>query len=158
MEKTPYEELAQVKKEYEEKSSILEQSYFSAVRKTYFQLPEPQRKEFLDKLEGLLLEFSEVIKKDIEEKDRKDTIESYKEITKRFDIPLEQLNLSKRTSNILYHSNIFDMRTLVEKTEHELTRYRGMGRVSLGEIHEKLSEIGLALGMNLEKYLGKQNL
>ena len=62
-----------------------------------------------------------------------------------FEIPL-----SVRIHNCLKSRNIETVRDLVGKTEEELFLYKGLGQGSMREIKEKLADIGLWLGMDLD--------
>ena len=62
-----------------------------------------------------------------------------------FEIPF-----SVRIRNCLKSRNIETVRDLVSKMEKELLQYKGLGRGSLREIKEKLADIGLWLGMDLD--------
>ena len=60
-------------------------------------------------------------------------------------IPIDELQLSVRSSNVLYHHNITDLYILTNMTRRQLSSLRNLGRKSLREIEEKLAEIGLGL-------------
>ena len=61
--------------------------------------------------------------------------------------PVEELELSVRSSNCLKNANIRTIGDLTRKTEEEIAKTRNFGKKSLLEIKEKLSEWNLALGM-----------
>lgn len=61
--------------------------------------------------------------------------------------PVEELELSVRSSNCLKNANIRTIGELIRKTEDELTKTRNFGKKSLQEIKEKLKESGLNLGI-----------
>ncbi|MEI6537767.1 MAG: DNA-directed RNA polymerase subunit alpha C-terminal domain-containing protein, partial [Verrucomicrobiaceae bacterium] len=61
--------------------------------------------------------------------------------------------LSVRAANCLNNANITSVGQLAMKTEAEMLRYRNFGKKSLTEIREKLSELGLTLGMKLDPTL-----
>ncbi|MCQ2248928.1 MAG: DNA-directed RNA polymerase subunit alpha [Treponema sp.] len=84
--------------------------------------------------------------------------EKVKEFLKR---PVEELELTVRSSNCLKNANIKNIGELTRKTEDELTKTRNFGKKSLEEIKTKLADLGLALGMTdfshlKDVYLGKQ--
>lgn len=58
---------------------------------------------------------------------------------------IEELELSKRSSNALKRAGINTVEELREKTEDDLMKYRNLGKKSLAEINEKLEEIGISL-------------
>ena len=64
--------------------------------------------------------------------------------------PVSELELSVRSANCLQNANIKYIYELVSKTEGEMLKYRNFGKKSLNEIKEKLSSLGLSLGMKFE--------
>lgn len=65
------------------------------------------------------------------------------------DMPVSILNLSVRASNCLEAARISTVRELVVRSEPELLRFRSFGKTSLHEVHRKLADLGLTLGMNV---------
>jgi DNA-directed RNA polymerase subunit alpha len=68
--------------------------------------------------------------------------------------PVEELELSVRSSNCLKNANIKTIGELTRKTEDDIAKTRNFGKKSLLEIKEKLKEWNLSLGitdMNLLK-------
>ena len=63
--------------------------------------------------------------------------------------PVAELELSVRSVNCLEAAGITTIRDLVVKTEPELLSFRNLGRNSLSEIKDVLSEMGFSLGMDL---------
>ncbi len=63
--------------------------------------------------------------------------------------PVSILSLSVRASNCLEAAKITTLRELAGRTEADLLRFRSFGKTSLHEVHRKLSEIGLSLGMKI---------
>lgn len=61
--------------------------------------------------------------------------------------PVEELELSVRSSNCLKNANIHTIGELTRKTEDDITKTRNFGKKSLTEIKEKLQEWNLGLGM-----------
>ena len=61
--------------------------------------------------------------------------------------PVEELELSVRSSNCLKNANIKTIGDLTRRSEDEIAKTRNFGKKSLLEIKEKLSEWGLSLGM-----------
>jgi len=83
-----------------------------------------------------------------------DTIESDEEIDEEEEMirqylntPVEELELSVRSSNCLKNANIRTIGDLTKKTEEEIAKTRNFGKKSLQEIKEKLKERNLSLGM-----------
>ena len=61
--------------------------------------------------------------------------------------PVEELELSVRSSNCLRNANIRTIGDLVAKTEEEIAKTRNFGKKSLDEIKSKLAERNLRLGI-----------
>lgn len=64
------------------------------------------------------------------------------------DTPVEELELSVRSSNCLRNENIRTIGDLTRRTEEEIAKTRNFGRKSLDEIKKRLEERGLQLGMS----------
>ncbi len=62
--------------------------------------------------------------------------------------PVEELELSVRSSNCLKNANIKTIGELTRKTEDDIAKTRNFGKKSLQEIKEKLKEWNLGLGMS----------
>jgi len=62
---------------------------------------------------------------------------------------IEQLNLTVRSGNCLEANNIQTVGQLVSLSEAELMKIRSFGKTSLREVRQKLSDLGLSLGMGL---------
>jgi DNA-directed RNA polymerase subunit alpha len=62
---------------------------------------------------------------------------------------LAELDLSVRATNCLESENITTVRDLVVRSEEQLLEVRNFGETTLAEVREKLSDIGLRLGMRL---------
>ncbi len=63
------------------------------------------------------------------------------------DTPVEELELSVRSSNCLNNANIKTIGGLTQKSEEEIAKTRNFGKKSLMEIKDKLREWNLSLGM-----------
>ena len=72
--------------------------------------------------------------------------------------PVEELELSVRSSNCLKRANIKYIGDLVQKTETEMLKTKNFGRKSLNEIKNILAELGLSLGMQLDNWPPKELL
>lgn len=66
----------------------------------------------------------------------------------RLGMLVSDLRLSLRASNCLHESGIETLRDLVSRGREELLEVRNFGETTLQEIEEKLSELGLQLGMH----------
>ncbi|MEI6875313.1 MAG: DNA-directed RNA polymerase subunit alpha [Spirochaetota bacterium] len=62
--------------------------------------------------------------------------------------PVEELELSVRSSNCLKNASIKTIGDLTRKTEDDIAKTRNFGKKSLQEIKDKLKEWNLGLGMN----------
>jgi len=63
------------------------------------------------------------------------------------DTPVEELELSVRSSNCLRNASIRTIGDLTRRTEEEIAKTRNFGKKSLQEIKEKLRDRSLSLGM-----------
>lgn len=68
-------------------------------------------------------------------------------LRKWLETPVEELELSVRSSNCLKNANIRTIGELTRKTEDDIAKTRNFGKKSLQEIKEKLKEWNLSLGM-----------
>lgn len=66
---------------------------------------------------------------------------------------IDEMELSVRSHNCLQAAGIERIADLVSKEESEMLQYKNFGRKSLSELVEKLGEMGLSFGMDLDKYL-----
>ncbi len=69
------------------------------------------------------------------------------ELTKKLNIPIQELELSVRVSNCLESIKVATVGQLAKKTEADLLNVRSFGKTSLREVKRKLADIGLSLGM-----------
>jgi DNA-directed RNA polymerase subunit alpha len=72
--------------------------------------------------------------------------------------PVDELELSVRSSNCLRAAEIKTIGDLVQKSEPEMLKYRNFGRKSLKEIQDILGEMGLGFGMDVSKYYEPRTL
>ena len=77
------------------------------------------------------------------------------ELRRKLNISVNEIELSVRAANCLNNANITTVGELAQKTEAEMLKYRNLGKKSLNEIKQKLSELGLALGMTFDTDLLK---
>jgi len=87
------------------------------------------------------VEFEEVVDKQDEEKSK---------LKKLLNMSVNEIELSVRAANCLNNANITTVGQLAMKTESEMLKYRNFGKKSLNEIKDKLTALGLALGMSFE--------
>ncbi len=90
------------------------------------------------------VEFEEVVDKQDEEKLKK---------KKLLAMSVNEIELSVRAANCLNNANITTVGQLAMKSEQEMLKYRNFGKKSLNEIKDKLTALGLALGMTFEPEL-----
>ncbi len=76
-----------------------------------------------------------------------DVDEEEEKIKKILDTPVDELELSVRSSNCLKNANIRTIGELTSRTEDDIAKTRNFGKKSLLEIKEKLKEWELELGM-----------
>jgi len=67
----------------------------------------------------------------------------------KLNLSLAELKLSVRAMNCLESENIHTVRDLVQRSDDQLLEVRNFGDTTLSEVREKLSELGLHLGMRL---------
>jgi DNA-directed RNA polymerase subunit alpha len=87
------------------------------------------------------VEFEEVVDKQDEEKTK---------MKKLLNMSVNEIELSVRAANCLNNANITTVGQLAMKTEQEMLKYRNFGKKSLNEIKDKLTALGLGLGMTFE--------
>lgn len=64
----------------------------------------------------------------------------------KYNLPIEDLNLSMRAYNCLRRSGLMTLGQVLEKSEEELLSLRNFGRKSYDELKDKLDEMGLLPG------------
>ncbi len=69
----------------------------------------------------------------------------------KYNMPVDQLDLSVRTMNCLRRSNITTVGELIAKGTKELMKLRNFGQKSFQEIEDRLSAIGLSLNPKTEE-------
>jgi DNA-directed RNA polymerase subunit alpha len=67
-------------------------------------------------------------------------------------LKINEIELSVRSTNCLAGANIDTIAELVIMPESEMLKFRNFGKKSLNEIKAKLEEMGLYLGMDLNKF------
>jgi DNA-directed RNA polymerase subunit alpha len=69
----------------------------------------------------------------------------------KYNMPVEQLNLSVRTMNCLRRGGITTIGEIITKGEKELLNLRNFGQKSMREIEERLKALGLSLTPQVEE-------
>jgi DNA-directed RNA polymerase subunit alpha len=67
----------------------------------------------------------------------------------KLNMSLAEMKLSVRATNCLESENINTVRDLVSHTEDQLLEVRNFGETTLNEVKQKLTELGLHLGMRI---------
>ena len=80
--------------------------------------------------------------------DRQDDDKS--KLKKLLGMSVNEIELSVRAANCLNNANITTVGQLAMKSEQEMLKYRNFGKKSLNEIKDKLTALGLSLGMTFE--------
>ena len=78
-------------------------------------------------------------------------------LKKLLNMSVNEIELSVRAANCLNNANITTVGQLAMKSEAEMLKYRNFGKKSLNEIKEKLTQLGLSLGMKFEVGLVESN-
>lgn len=73
-------------------------------------------------------------------------------IAQLLDMPVDEMELSVRSSNCLKAAGIKRIRDLVTRTEADMLKYRNFGRKSLSELAEVLVGMGLSFGLDVSVY------
>lgn len=68
-------------------------------------------------------------------------------------LTIDEMELSVRSHNCLQAAGIKYIYELVSKEESAMLKYKNFGRKSLTELVEKLDEMGINFGMDVDKYL-----
>jgi len=82
--------------------------------------------------------------------------EEVMEIRKLLNLTIDEMELSVRSHNCLQAAGIKFIYELVSKEENEMLKYKNFGRKSLTELVEKLDQMGLSFGMEVDKYLKEE--
>lgn len=79
------------------------------------------------------------------------------ELEEKLGQSLAELNLSVRATNCLESEGINSVRDLVTRTEDQLLQVRNFGETTLQEVRERLTSIGLRLGMKLQQSMQRDH-
>ncbi len=71
------------------------------------------------------------------------------ELVRKLQMGVGDMDLSVRANNCLESAEVRTMYELIKFTENDLLKIRAFGKTSLREIHRKVTELGLELGMAL---------
>ena len=89
---------------------------------------------------------------EVEEAERRDD-EDRERLRAVLAMSVNEIELSVRAANCLNNANITTVGQLACKSEADMLKYRNFGKKSLNEIREKLAELGVALGAQLDAEL-----
>ena len=78
------------------------------------------------------------------------------EIRKLLNLTIDEMELSVRSHNCLQAAGIKFIYELVSKEENQMLKYKNFGRKSLTELVEKLDQMGLSFGIEVDKYLKEE--
>jgi DNA-directed RNA polymerase subunit alpha len=90
------------------------------------------------------VQFTEVENKQDEEQGK---------LKKLLNMSVNEIELSVRAANCLNNANITTVGQLAMKSEADMLKYRNFGKKSLQEIKDKLTALGLGLGMSFDPSL-----
>src|SRR5699024_3720862 len=74
---------------------------------------------------------------------------------KKLEMTIEELDLSVRSYNCLKRAGINTLQELTDKTESDMMRVRNVGRKSLEEVKNKLTDLSLSLRQEDLSYVNK---
>ena len=72
------------------------------------------------------------------------------DLVAKLKLSVNEIELSVRAANCLNNANIATVGELCQKLESDMLKYRNFGKKSLGEIKDKLEQMGLSLGMKFD--------
>jgi DNA-directed RNA polymerase subunit alpha len=95
------------------------------------------------------------IEEDIFEEEEEGGATEKEEMRRALDLPVEELGMGNRVSNVLKNKNINKLKDIVKYSEEEMLNFPNFGKVSLREVKDRLAEYNLTLNMDL-KHLEKE--
>jgi DNA-directed RNA polymerase subunit alpha len=98
--------------------------------------------------------FDEVSQEEIGfDTDTTEVSEEQNRLRKLLNMSVNEIELSVRAANCLNNANITTVGELAMKSEQEMLKYRNFGKKSLNEIKDKLEQLGLSLGKQIDERL-----
>ncbi|MBQ7667388.1 MAG: DNA-directed RNA polymerase subunit alpha [Kiritimatiellae bacterium] len=73
------------------------------------------------------------------------------DLVAKLKLSVNEIELSVRAANCLNNANISTVGELCQKLENDMLKYRNFGKKSLGEIKDKLKQMGLSFGMKFDE-------
>ena len=95
------------------------------------------------------------IEEDIFEEEEAGGTTEKEELKRALELPVEELGMGNRVSNVLKNKNINKLKDIVKYSEEEMLNFPNFGKVSLREVKDRLAEYNLTLNMDL-KHLEKE--
>jgi len=77
-----------------------------------------------------------------------------KQFNKWLNMPVAEFEFSPRVENVLKSNGCRYIGNLVQRSEHEMTRWANFGKLSLKELKDRLGTVGLHLEMPPSSYEG----
>ncbi len=96
------------------------------------------------------------IEKEIFDEEEEGGASEKEEIKRALNLPVEELGMGNRVSNVLKNKNINTLRDIVKYSEEEMLNFPNFGKVSLKEVTDRLAEYNLSLNMDLKPLEEKQ--
>ncbi len=116
--------------------------------------PDDALKQSAAILKHHLTVFDEVSQEDINfDTDTSEVSEEQNRLRKLLNMSVNEIELSVRAANCLNNANITTVGELAMKSEQEMLKYRNFGKKSLNEIKDKLEQLGLSLGKQIDERL-----
>lgn len=96
------------------------------------------------------------IEEDIFEEEEEGGTTEKEEMRRALELPVEELGMGNRVSNVLKNKNINTLRDIVKYSEEEMLNFPNFGKVSLKEVTDRLAEYNLSLSMDLNPLEDKE--
>jgi DNA-directed RNA polymerase subunit alpha len=90
------------------------------------------------------------IEKEIFEEEEESGVTEKEEMKRALELPVEELGMGNRVSNVLKNKNINKLKDIVKYSEEEMLNFPNFGKVSLREVKDRLAEYNLTLNMDLK--------
>lgn len=91
------------------------------------------------------------IEEDIFEEEEESGATEKEEMKRALELPVEELGMGNRVSNVLKNKNINKLKDIVKYSEEEMLNFPNFGKVSLREVKDRLAEYNLSLNMDLKQ-------
>jgi DNA-directed RNA polymerase subunit alpha len=96
------------------------------------------------------------IEKEIFEEEEESGVTEKEEMKRALELPVEELGMGNRVSNVLKNKNINKLKDIVKYSEEEMLNFPNFGKVSLREVKDRLAEYNLTLNMDLKNMEDKK--